>query len=101
VQIFKDGEGLLKRMAVVDQGRHEVLRVEPSVFGCELLSAILQQVHEFVFSVQVFQIERDAHPEGGGGAKIGIKRERLSHTAPPADRWRRRWSGRPNPASRF
>src|SRR6476660_355133 len=83
------------------QRRHKVLRIEALVFGIELPSTIFQQMDELVISIQSLQIQGNAHAKRSGGAEIGVECQLIAHKAAPADRWCRRWSGRPSQASLF
>ena len=58
------------RAVVVDQRRHEALRIVLEVIGADLLA--LAQVHVVLFRLQPLHVQRDTHAIGGGRAEVGV-----------------------------
>src|SRR5216684_62487 len=86
LEIIDDGQRLGEHFAAGNgERRHPHLRVDAAVFGAPLLAACLREVDGQDLVAQSLEIERDAHPVGGGGAKIRIE---LQHGCSLQAGWR-------------
>ena len=71
VEILDDRHRLgHNRPVVVDQYRHEPLRVELEEFLRKLILA--PQMDEYPLRIERLEVERDAHPEGAGRAIVVV-----------------------------
>ena len=61
------------RLPVNIERRHQALRVPGEKSGLMLPAPLLHQMHADLLDLDAFEIERDAHPIGGGRAEIAIE----------------------------
>src|SRR5262245_226582 len=72
VEILDDGERLRQRpSALVDERRHQGLRIHGRVFGLAVLAP--GQMDEHRIEGESFQVQRDAYPERGRTPKVGVE----------------------------
>ena len=71
VEIFDDRQRLGEGPVPGLQRRHGAERTQRAVGGLVLLAAVTQQMDRHRFIGQALQVERDAHPVGGGTAETG------------------------------
>ena len=62
VKIFDDGQGFVDHDIAIDQGRHQVQRVDTVVITTALVAS--HQVDGNGLGGDALQVHRDAHPKG-------------------------------------
>src|SRR6185437_111592 len=95
-----DRHRLRDEMAVMDQRRYQLLRVDRLVVRGVLLAAIAQQMDEAQLRLDPLQVQRDAGAERGGGTEIAVERKLTSCAGRHAGRSLRRWNCRRRRTSR-
>src|SRR5579864_5407915 len=71
VEIFDDRERLGENLAIVDQGRHQPLRVEPQIIWRKLV--VFPQMDEFLLIGESLEIERNSRSKCCRGAEIAVE----------------------------
>ena len=64
------------RACAVHEERNESLRIERQIVALAVLAAAASQVPRQRLVLKALEIKRDAHPIGGGTAKVGIELHR-------------------------
>src|SRR5215472_8501295 len=100
IQIFDGRERLTDHVAVMNQGRNDLLRIDRPVGLRMLLAAILPQVNKSVLRGDALQVQGYANAESGRRPKVPVEDKVIAHIAPLADRSLRRLRRRANRTSR-
>src|SRR6266542_5028783 len=80
VEIFYDGERLGEHFTRVErERRHAHQRIDRAKLGLAVDPALLLEVNRDHVVAEALEVERDAHPVGGGRAEIRIE----LHDVPP------------------